>query len=411
MPRTARVAVGALVGAVLVSGAALAVVNESAYRIEIVMPSAEGTFEGDDVVIAGRNVGTVTDLDVVDGKALVTATIDDDSAPLHYGTVARITWEAVISGRFLELLPGPETNPEIPSGSRIESMVERVELDDVLAALDADTMTDVSSLVQNLRATLQDREGDVNETLRTGGPAFAALGEVMTALGTDGPAIRRLVTQLREVTETLNSRDEKLAASIGDLAEFTTVAATQEERLAESIGELPATLDTAGRTLDKVPAAVDETVPLLETLRPATAKLPAVAGDLVDVLRDLRPALGDLRPTLEAADGLLGRTPGVLDKVHDVAGPATEAVTRLQPAVAFLRPYAPEAAGWLINWTSIWSGEDATGNYARPLVTAGPTAANLNPGVIPPGLARDERPAPGAIVGQPWHDADGDGVR
>jgi phospholipid/cholesterol/gamma-HCH transport system substrate-binding protein len=400
---------GLAVVAVLIAVVAIAVASTaSPYKVQFLMASAEGTFAGNKAMIGGREAGTVESVEVRDNKALVTVDLDDDFSPLHAGTDSRITWQAVLNERFLEILPGPDSGPVLPSGSRVDSHYERVELDQVLATLDPKTLKDTNSVVQQVATALKGREQGLNGTLQYGGPAFNALGEVLQGVGSDGPAIRDLVTQLHQVTSTLDARGDKLSNTVNNLGDLTSATASQQKALSDGISQLPSTLSAAKTTLDKVPGAVDQTVPLLNDLQPATAKLPGIAANLSPVLSDLRPAVGQLRPTLGSAQSLLDRTPGLIDSAHDVLPGATDVVTRAEPAVAFLRPYTPELTGWLTNWTGIWAGQDRVGSYARALLTTSASALGDNPGLIPPGQRRDERPAPGSLVGQPWTDANGD---
>lgn len=398
-----------VVAVVLVAGVAVAVaVAGSPYRVQFVMDSAEGTFPGNKAMIGGREAGTVEDIEVRDNKALVTVDLDDAFAPLHAGTDARISWQAVLNERFLEILPGPANGPELPSGNRVQSHYERVELDQLLATLDPKTLQNTNSVVQQVSAALKGRDQGLKGTLQYGGPAINALGEVLQGVGSDGPAIRDLVTQLHQVTSTLSARGDKLSNTVNNVGDLTSAVAGQQQALSQGIAQLPSTLTAAKTTLDKVPATVDQTVPLLKDLQPATAKLPGIAANLSPVLSDLRPDLGQLRPTLDSAQSLLDRTPGLIDSAHDVLPGVTDVITRAQPAVAFLRPYTPELTGWLTNWTGIWAGQDKVGGYARALLTESASSVGDNPGVIPPGQRRDPTPAPGSLVGQPWTDANGD---
>lgn len=407
-----RILVGLAVVAVLVSAAlAAAGFTDEPYQVKILMPAADGTFVGGRVQIAGQNVGEVTGVGVLDRKALVTVAIDDANAPVRAGTTARVSWDSALGARVVELLPAPRRNPALPSGKMIVSRTERVELDDVFAMLDESTRKRVQKLLPQLRETLRGRERDVNETVQTAGPAVQALGEVMRAVGEDGPAIRSLVKRLRAMTGELSQRSPELAEIVRNLGRFTSATADEHKALNETLHELPPTIRQVRGTLDRVPGAVRAAVPLLDDLRPATKRLPRVARDLRPVLTDLRPTVADLRPTLTATRALLGRTPRLLDSGHAALPGVDKAVTTLQPAVAFLRPYTPEAAGWLSNWTTIFAGQNGNGNYARPLVQFSGTSLNENPGVMPPGLKQDPRPAPGSIVGQPWVDANGDGIR
>lgn len=398
--------------AAVVAAVATTVVGfgEDDYELKVLMPTAVGTYQGTKVMLDGQQVGQVAAVEVRDGRALITADVEREHSPLHAGTTARISWEGAIGSRSLELLPGAEENPVLPSGKMITSKIERVEVDQLLATLDTQTRERLQQLVKRLNGTLKGRAQDVNETLRTAGPAVAALGEVMRGVGEDGPAIRDLVTRLHAMTQELARHDSELAASVENLGQLTAVTADKQQSLSQTLAELPTTVRESTQTLDRVPAAVDATAPLLDDLRPATARLPRVSANLNPVLRDLRPTVAELTPTLAATDRLLGKTPGLLDSAHATLPGVNDAVTTLQPAVAFLRPYTPEVTGWLSNWTSVFASQ-SSGNYARALIIGSGSGVNDNPGVVPPGMRQDPRPAPGSLVGQPWTDANGDGIQ
>ncbi|HSV39138.1 MAG TPA: MlaD family protein [Nocardioidaceae bacterium] len=381
------------------------------YELELLMPSAEGSFVGARTMIAGQEVGRVSEVGVDGNKAKVTVVIDDEHAPLHAGTTARITWNSVIGRRQVELVPGAETNPELPSGKVVESNLERVELDDLVAALDGPTREKVQRLVQQLEVTLDGNEGNLQQTLNSAGPFVAAIGEVLKGVGQDGPAIRRLVTQLHTMTQTLSARDNELAATVQNLQSLVSAAADQQEQIRAALDEVPGTVRAGSDFFSRVPAAIDATLPLLEDLRPATAKLPSVAKNLNPVLTDLRPTVAELRPALQAARMLLGETPDLLDMANSTVPAIGDAVTSLLPAVAFLRPYTPEIIGFLSNWTSLFSAKNSAGHFGRAMVPVSASMLNDNPGILPPGMTQDKAPLPGELAGQPWTDANGDGVR
>jgi phospholipid/cholesterol/gamma-HCH transport system substrate-binding protein len=406
------VGVGAVIVLLLVGGLALAS-HLRTYRVQILMPTATGVIAGDKVLMKGQQVGSIDSVEVHENRdALVTVDLDSSVAPLHQGSDAEIVWEAVLLERAVQIDPGPVQAPELPSGSRILSHHESVELDDVLSALDPATLKNVDGMVQQLQGTLAGREKQTSATLQTAGPAVDALGQVLQGVGSDGPALRQLVTQLHQVTSTLSQRQGQLSGVVKDLGPLTSTLAAQQRQLGQSVSQLPSTLSQAKTTLDKVPDAVDQTVPLLNDLQPATRKLPATAAALNPVLTNLKPVVHQLGPVLRDARSLLGTTPDLLDNAHAVLPPATKAVDSLRTPVAFLRPYIPEATGWLANWTGVFGNQTADGgNYGRALITEGASSLNDNPGVVPPGLKVNAAPAPGDDVGQPWSDANGDAQR
>ncbi|UIJ57716.1 MlaD family protein [Amycolatopsis acidiphila] len=377
------------------------------YRVRVVMASAVGVQAGTPVQIGGVEAGKVDGVGVKDGKAVVTLDIDADRAPLPSGTRSSVEWRSVLGEHFVALTPGPANGPALPNGSLIDGGTEQVTVENLLESLDTPTRDHLRSLLPNLQTVLSGREQDLNATLKSAGPTVEALSSVMQAVGQDGPAIRELVTRLHELTSTLAGRQNDLSGVVRDLGTVTADTVSRQQQLADALRELPPTLDSARSTLDKVPAASDAVVPLLTDLAPATSQLPGVAANLSPLLHDLQPTVADLRPTLDAASRLLDVAPGLLDGLHATVPGVTQAVRSLAPAVAFLRPYTPEAMGFISNWGNVFSQLDARGHLANVLVTAGQTSLDNNPPVVTPGMSADTQSAPGTNVGQPWTDATG----
>lgn len=381
-----------------------------AYELRLLMPAADGVVDGTPVRIAGREVGEVTGVSVQGNAAEVVVAIDEGWAPLHAGTVSRITWNSLLGRREVELTPGPDDNVELPSGKVVKASTERVELDDIVAALDAPTRRKVRRLVADLEQTISPNADSLRETLLAAGPFAQALGEVLRAVGQDGPAIRNLLVDLRRITSALANRDTELSSTVSDLTSVLTAAAQQQEQLRRSLDVVGSTVDAGNRLFGQIPDTVDAAVPLLEDLRPATDQLPSISARLKPVLTDLRPVVDELRPTLAAAQQLLGRTPDLLGNGTPVVEDLDQALTSVAPAVSFLRPYTPEVVGFLTNWTSLFSAKNAAGHFGRAMVPVSPTSFNSNPGVLPPGMSQWQEPLPGQPAEQPWTDANGDDV-
>jgi phospholipid/cholesterol/gamma-HCH transport system substrate-binding protein len=380
--------------------------------VRAVLPSAVNIVNGGALLVNGFQAGHVAGIEARDGKAVVTMDLDGDVAPLHDGATVAVGWKAVLSERSLQITDGPAGNPELADGATLQGVMPKsTEVDDVLNALDAPTRERLQSLVGNLDGTLTGNEQNLNATLRTSGPAVASLGRVLQAVGTDGPAIRNLVVRLNDMMGTLQNRDAQVRTVIEQVGRFASETAARRDELRDTLGQLPPTLEQARTTLDLVPGVVDEAVPLLDDLRPATEKLGPVSRSLRPLLQDLRPLTADLRPTLSAAQDLLGRTPGLLDVAHDDLPPLSSVVDGLRDPMAVLRPMMPEVVAWASHWGSAMANYDGNGNYARIYFQEGATSVLEMPSVIPPGITYDPYPNPGAVAGQEWTDAFGDGLR
>jgi phospholipid/cholesterol/gamma-HCH transport system substrate-binding protein len=400
-----------VVACCLVGGAAVVRSGSDDYRVSMVLPNANNLFEGGSVMRNGYEAGSISSIEVEDGKAKVEVDLDTSYGRLHDGAKAEVVWKAALGERLLQIHDGPAKNAELPDGAMLAGVqAEPVELDKVLAALDAPTRKKLNSLTDRLAATLDGREKQANASLESAGPAVQALGAVLREVGTDGTAIKQLVTQLDNTMTILERRDRSIAQIVDNLGATTAATVTERQALGETLERLPDVLDEAETTLGRVPDTVDATVPLLEDLDPATNRLASVSRDLRPLLQDLRPAVAQLRPTLGSLARLLGWTPDLMDTGSATLPEANKALTSLTPVLDFLRPYTPEVAGWATNWGSSAGNYDANGHYTRFYVQAGLESA-IGVGLKGPGVTQNLTPKPGQPVGQPWEDAYGSEMR
>ena len=402
----------AVLAAAVIAGGYLLAAQDDGYEIKLVMPNAANLLDGSRVEIDGKPVGAVTKLETRDSQALVTVSVDDTHAPLRTGSTAQVQWRGLLGERVVELMPGPATNPQLPSGAMLPAGSEQVELDQVLAALDPDTRSHLNSVVQQLDQSLQAHPQDIKATLDTAGPAVNELGEVLKAVGQDGPAIGNLISDLHQMMDPVVARQAQVREVVDSLTSATDSLAAEQAQLQQALGAMPSTLDTAQHAMDSVPAAVDASVPLLRLLQPATSQLAGLSQNLSPLLADLRPTIADLRPTLQSASTLLQLTPALLDSTHGVLPGVTQAVTQLNPAVSFLRPYTPDLMGWLSNWGAAFGNYDAQGHYFHGLVQVSTSIFDDNPGAnVGLNGGPNATPAPGIASGQPWVDANGSAPR
>lgn len=408
-----RAAAG-LLALLVVAGVVVAVTNAADYRYSAVFPASDPLLiEGSPLYIDGFDAGSIEEIRPEGGKAVVTVAVKREFAPLHAGAFFHVQWKALVGERLLLIEDGPRENVEIPDGGMVEGKFPKpTEVADVLAALDPATRESLSSLVNGLDATFEGSERDFNQTVRTAGPTLAAVGEVLRGIGTDGPAIDALVTDLNAMMATIAGREDDFARVVQELSTSSQATAGVREQLRGTLQRLPGTLDTARTTLDRIPGVTAETLPLLDDLESATAKLPGVSEQIAPLLTDLRPMVAELKPTLEAASVLLDRTPRLLDSLHTTVPGISAAASAFTPALDSLRPYTPDAVGFLVTWGSAGQNHDANGKYMRIFGQEGTTSTDFNPGIVPPGIVPETAPPPGTADDTSGNtDAGGEGMR
>lgn len=400
------VLIGVLVVGIFGLGAKTLFAGSGDYRVNLVVPSAAQLLKGSPVWIDGLTVGSVKSLDVKGGKAVIGISLNDKNAPLHVGTTSQVEWNSVVGERVLTLVPGPAKNAVIADGGTFEAASKQIEVDQVLSALDKPTRAKLVSLIGQLNKTASGSESDLQATIRSAGPAADALGQVLQAVGRDGPAIHDLVSQLTQMTAVAAKHQTDISETVRNLTALSSAVAAQQSQLSATFKALPGTLAAAQSTLQRVPEAEAVTTPLLRDLEPATKRLTSVAKNLTPVLTDLRPAVANLRPLLADTQQLLGTTPQLLDVAHQVLPPVQSAIEAYQPALAYLRPYTPELVGWIQNFGESFAGYDGQGHFWAATLAPGLNAFDDSI-VQPPTSFTSSRPKPGEVVGQPWTDAQG----
>lgn len=395
---------------VLVLMVATRLIRGDGYQLQLVFPSAPGIVQGLRVQVDGFDAGKVTDLAVRDGQAVVTVTLEPEYDEVPEGSTASIEWKAVLGERIVQITPASTDGAALPDGAMVRGD-DRVEIDQVLAALDEPTRARLASTIVALDSAVQNRGDDLNATLKQLAPAVHALSTVLGGVGADGPAIRHVVTRSADLMEVLDEHADDIRSIIRDLDAQQADLASDDKALSAALQELPSTLEQAQRSLVKVPGAVDAADPLLTELTASSEELPAFTAAVSPVLRDLNPTLRDTRSAMNRLASLLGVTPELLRSSTQLLPQIDEATGRLLPALSFLRPYTPEITGYFTNWAS--AGQQYLGNYhvARIKAQEGTTTPIGVLNSLPPGVTRDATPLPGSNVGQPWTDATGANIR
>jgi len=405
----ARTVLTLAVAGLLTAAVAVPIVSDD-YEVTAVMPASHPKLrEGSPVYVNGFETGEIVSLRPEDNKALLTLRLDDAVAPLHSGATVRLRWKSLVGERVLFVDDGDSSNPPVPDDGRIEGNPAPTEVSDILERLGPKTREHMGSLITRLEDTLDGSEQDMQGTLRTAGPALAALGNVLRAVGSDGPAIRSLVTNMNRLMAEIENRSDETQRAITALSRTANAVAGEREQLRQTLVKLPTALRIADSTLTEVPSTTDGTVPLLRDVAAATERLPSTATNMSRLFRELRPTVADLKPTLRSASTLLDRTPALLGSMHATVPDMTTATRAYLPALEFLRPYTPEAVGFLTTWGSAAQNYDANGRYMRIHFQEGGSSVNANPGVPIPGIEQDTSPAPDAPGGIP-QDAAGEGM-
>ncbi len=354
---------------------------EDTYAVKVEMAQTPGLNPGlgQPANVAGVQVGTITGVELKNGRAVVELDIKRDKLPRVWDNAfATLVPNSPLKDLQMEIRPGGPPARELPEGGtiRIARTSPPIDSDELTNALDADTRLFFQTLVSGVDAGLEGRGKDLQELFKSLGPTTEDLATVTGALADRRRQLRRLVANLAVLTREVGRRDGELARVVTAGNQTVQALAAEERALRASVRKLPGTLQTARRALDEVTDFSNELGPaatrLRRTARAATPALRA-AGPLVTeatpILRTkVRPLVRELQPI--ARD--LGPTTRDLNAVTPALTTAFNVLNYVVNEAAYNPPGPEEGYLFWLAWfshnaASFLSQEDAHGAAWRGL--------------------------------------------
>jgi phospholipid/cholesterol/gamma-HCH transport system substrate-binding protein len=369
------------------------------YKAQFATAQSVTPGQGQTVQVAGVDVGDITKVDLVGGRAVVTMKIRRKYTPLYRNATALLRPKTGLNDMVIELDPGSRNAGEAPAGFTVPvaQTLPNVNFDEILSSLDTDTRSYLQILVGAAGEGVGGQGKQLSASLKRFEPTGRYLARLNGALAERERNIRRSVHSFRLLAQALGGKDDDLAALVDSSNRVFSAFARQDARLRDALQELPGTLSTTNTTLAKVDKLGKTLGPTLGALRPAA--------------RALGPSLRDTRPFLNET------TPVIRDQLRPFARDALPVVKVLRPATRDLSLVTPkltttlEVANYLLNeltynppgkeegylfWASwlnhdgasVFSTQDAHGPIRRGTILA--SCATLGVldqiGSVPPGL-------------------------
>ena len=237
---------------------------------------------GHSVQVADVAVGTVTAIELVDGRrARVTMSIEDGHV-LPVGTSAALSKTSLLGEQYVELRPPDPSTPVVGEQRALRSGDEIGE-----TTITADFEVVTERAIEFLGAVSAD---DVGTITATGARAFGGRGE----------DLNRLLVDLTTVVTDLDSQRNEIARTIDGFAQLTADLADGDDDVRRLVGDLSDASVTLARNRERIVGALRGIRDMTrETNR---AVLAEHTESLVATIRDLDPIVSTLagqRPLVE----------------------------------------------------------------------------------------------------------------
>ncbi|MEA2450606.1 MAG: phospholipid/cholesterol/gamma-HCH transport system substrate-binding protein [Thermoleophilaceae bacterium] len=371
----ARVVAGVIVVAVIAFLAILLFAGGSKYQVRAVFQNAGQLVKGNQVLVSGQQVGTITDIRLTgSGEAEIVMELDKFT-PLHKGTTAviRATSLSGIANRYVALELGPNSNRKLRSGSVIaaDKTTAPVDLDQLFNTLDHRTRKSLQRIIQGSATQYAGKSRQANQSLHYFNPALSTSSQLTRELVRDRVVFKRFVTDGARVVTALAARRGELTDLVSNTNTTASAIASENVALGRTLDVLPDTLRNANTTFVNLRATLDDLDPLVNLSKPATRHLTPFLQQLRPLVHDASPTIHDLRVLISKPGGgndltdLERQAPQLANLTDTVFPRSVQALRDAQPVVEYVRPYAPDLTGWFTKFGQGASPYDANGHYAR----------------------------------------------
>ncbi|GAC1340257.1 MAG: hypothetical protein NVSMB29_08850 [Candidatus Dormibacteria bacterium] len=303
---------------VVLAGAAIAgfafLGGSSSHQVTAYFSDANGLTSGNEVRVAGIEIGTVHSIDAVGGQARVVLEVDAANWPLHKGTRIAVKPKGVLSNMYVDLEPGSPNSPTLPGDHSfgLQETSSPVNLDAFSNVFDPEVRVSIRTMLQEGPIAFGGTgANDLNTTLAYLNPLSRDLQPVTAVLAQRSPELDRLNGEFATVSGDLAREDANLRGLI-------THADVTFGALATKQHELQGTLDHAAGTLTTIDAGLKgEEGNLAAVFRkgPAALRSAKAASDaLTPLVRDVNPYIPDLNVLLTeliTATGYRGNPAGI----------------------------------------------------------------------------------------------------
>src|SRR2546430_637072 len=210
--------------------------------------------QGQQVTVAGVKIGDISNVQLQDGKALVTMDIERQFLPIYRNATALIRPRTGLQDVFIELDPGTKGAGQFQSGDTIplSNTMPEVNLDEVLQALDSDTQAYLRTLIVGAGQGLKGRSRDLGHLLGGLGPINQELAKLNREVATRRHNLADLIHNLNVLTGAVAQHGSELSQLVSSSNAALGAIARQDANVQRAVALLPGTLGTAHNTLTEL---------------------------------------------------------------------------------------------------------------------------------------------------------------
>lgn len=383
MRRLAAIATGlitATVVAVVLAGTAKSSGGVSGgYVVRAIFDDASFAARGEDVRVAGANVGSISALGVTAAKkAAVSIAIDDSRfTPFHANAHCAIRPQSLIGEQYVDCNPGTSAAPalrRISSGpgagdyllpvTRTSSPVDS----DIVQGISREPVRQsLAVIIDELGTGLAARGSDLNAVIHRANPALGDTDKVIRILAAQNRALARLATNSDAVLKPLAKERRQISGFVTHANTVSSASAQRAADIERTFQRFPSFLAQLRPLMADLGTFADQGTPVMTELGQSANAVGRQFANLTPFAKSARTALIALgRSASESQSSLVATLPLAkrLNRLGATGRPTSASLQRLLDSLNGSGAIE-QLMSLLYNGAAATNGFDALGHYAR----------------------------------------------
>lgn len=398
---------GALVAAVVVVVllAAGGGSSDSGYRIRAIFDNGSFMVNGEQVRVAGANVGTIESVSVsrpgepvayrngkpvsVPGKAIIVMDITDPGfQDFRSDASCLIRPQSLIGEKFVDCRPTLPRAPGTPPPPPLKQIEEGepgageylLPLGSNGTSVDPDLINDIQTLpyaqrfrliLNELGAGLAGRGEDIEVLVKRANPVLRDVDTLFGVLSEQRDQLAQLASDSEKILRPLSRERAHVAGFIANSGAAAQASSERGEQLEASLQKFPKFLAEFRSTMRSLQGFSDAGTPVFEDLGQAAPSLTDATRTLTPFTKATTVALKSLGEAGEASGPIFREADPIVRKTRDLAKSGASPTTEL----ARLFTNIKQTRGWdglvevIYNSAASFNGFDQYGHFGRTLVT------------------------------------------
>jgi ABC-type transporter Mla subunit MlaD len=378
----------AAIVAVLVAAIAVAVVattraqsSSGSYTVRAVFDDASYAAAGENVRIAGANVGSIQSLGVNGrNRAVVTLSIDNaDFIPFYANATCTIRPQSLIGEEYVNCSPGTSNHRPLatlqsgPGKGQHFLPVTRTS-----SPINVDILQNISQMpvrqalgvvIDELGTGLATRGSDLNAVIRRANPALGETDKVFKILASQNHQLAQLADDSQTVLAPLAKERKQISGFIRSANTTSVAVAARAQDESRTFHLFPEFLSQLRPLLADLSTLADQGTPVLQQLGQTAGPLGTEFGALAPFATEARTSLIALGNTAQQSEAPLVSSLPFVQKLKSLglnAKPSAMQLLKLLQSLDGTGGYE-NLMSLLYNATSVTNGFNADGHYARAL--------------------------------------------